>query len=106
MSPYDVAARYSRRGQVTRWTGYLAHVTETCSDDGPNVITDVVVMPATSDDRQALAGIHDRLARRGLLPAAHLVDGGYTSLVHMERAGRLHQVTLTGPLPAGGGRER
>jgi transposase len=99
VSPYDVAARYSRRGQVTRWTGYLAHVTETCGDDGPNVITDVAVAPATSDDRQALAGIHDRLARRGLLPGAHLVDGGYTSLVHTERAGRLHQVTLTGPLP-------
>jgi hypothetical protein len=94
-----VAARYSRRGQVTRWTGYLAHVTETCSDDGPNVITDVAVASATSDDRQALAGIHDRPRRRGLLPADHLVDGGCTSLVHMERAGREHQVTLTGPLP-------
>jgi transposase len=99
VSPYDPAARYSRRGQVTRWTGYLAHVTETCADDAPNVITDVATMPATSDDRQALAGIHARLERRGLLPAAHLTDGGYTSLVHMERAGREHQVTLTGPLP-------
>jgi hypothetical protein len=56
-------------------------------------------MPATSDDRQALAGIHSRLERRGLLPGEHLADGGYTSLVHMERAGREHQVTLTGPLP-------
>ena len=27
------------------------------------------------------------------------MDGGYTSLVHMERARREHQVTLTGPLP-------
>jgi transposase len=93
VSPYDPAARYSRRGQVTRWTGYLAHVTETCAGDAPNVITDVATMPATSDDRQALAGIHARLERRGLLPAAHLADGGYTSLVHMERAGREHQVT-------------
>ena len=25
VSPYDLAACYSRRGQVTRWTGYLAH---------------------------------------------------------------------------------
>ena len=99
VSPYDPAARYSRRGQVTRWTGYLAHVTETCADDAPNVITDVATMPATSDDRQALAGIHSRLERRGLLPGEHLADGGYTSLVHMERAGREHQVTLTGPLP-------
>jgi transposase len=99
VSPYDLAARYSRRGQVTRWTGYLAQVTETCSDDAPNVITDVAVMPATGDDTAALAGIHARLARRGLLPAGHLVDGGYTSLVLMERAARLHRVTLTGPLP-------
>jgi len=37
VSPYDLAARYARRGQVTRWTGYLAHVTETCAADGPNV---------------------------------------------------------------------
>ena len=47
VSPYDPAARYSRRGQVTRWAGYLAHVTETCAGDGPNVITDVATMPAT-----------------------------------------------------------
>src|SRR5262245_34611586 len=77
----------------------LAHVTETCAGDAPNVITDVATMPATSDDRQALAGIHSRLERRGLLPDEHLVDGGYTSLVHMEQAGREHRVTLTGPLP-------
>ena len=96
-SPYDPAALSARRGQVTRWTGYLAHVTEICDDDGPNVITDVATMPATSDDRQALAGIRSRLQRRGLLPGEHLADGGYTSLVHMERAGREHQVTLTGP---------
>jgi len=99
VSPYDPAARYARRGQVTRWTGYLAHVTETCSDDGPNVITDVATMPATSAGTAAVAGIHARLEHRGLLPAGHLADGGYTSLVHMERAGREHQVTLTGPLP-------
>ena len=99
VSPYDLAARYARRGQVTRWTGYLAHVTETCADDGPNVITDVATMPAASADTAALNGIHARLERRGLLPGEHLVDGGYTSLVHMERAGREHRVTLTGPLP-------
>ena len=99
VSPYDPAARYARRGQVTRWAGYLAHVTETCAADAPNVITDVATMPATSADTAAVAVIHARLEHRGLLPAEHLVDGGYTSLVHMERAGREHQVTLTGPLP-------
>jgi transposase len=99
VSPYDPAARYSRRGQVTRWTGYLAHVTETCADDSPDVITDVAAMPATSAGSAAVAGIHARLERRGLLPGEHLVDGGYPSLARMERAGREHQVTLAGPLP-------
>ncbi|MEV5787358.1 hypothetical protein ACGFWD_43105 [Streptomyces sp. NPDC048448] len=54
---------------------------------------------AATNDGQALPGIHTRLTRRGLLPAEHLVDGRYTSLVHLERATREHQVTVSGPLP-------
>ena len=42
-------------------------MTETCADDGPNVITDVATMPATSADTAAVAGIHARLEHRGLL---------------------------------------
>ncbi|WP_331743593.1 IS1182 family transposase [Kitasatospora sp. NBC_01300] len=99
VSPYDPTARYARRGQVTRWTGFLAHVTETCSDDGPNVITDVATMSATSADTEVLPGIHTRLERRSLRPDQHLVDGGYTSLPHLEQAEREHRITLVGPLP-------
>jgi transposase len=99
VSPYDPTARYARRGQITRWKGFLTHLTETCTSDGTNVITDVATTPATTYDAQALPGIHTRLARRGLLPAEHLVDGGYTSLVHLEQAAQKHQVTVTGPLP-------
>jgi hypothetical protein len=99
VSPYDLTARYARRGQVTRWKGFVAHLTETCARDGVNVITDVATTPATTNDARALPGIHTRLARRGLLPAEHLVDGGYTSLVHVEQSHREHQVTVTGPLP-------
>ncbi|MDX3130656.1 hypothetical protein PV367_12840 [Streptomyces europaeiscabiei] len=43
------------------------------------MITDV----ATTHDSQVLSGIHTRLRRRGLLPADHLVDAGYTSLPHL-----------------------
>ncbi|MDH6115630.1 transposase [Kitasatospora sp. MAP12-15] len=99
VSPYDPTARYARRGQVTRWTGFLAHVTETCSNDGVNVITDVATMPATSADTEVLPGIHTRLDHRGLRPDHHLVDGGYTSLVHLEQAEREHRITVVGPLP-------
>ncbi|WP_280428668.1 IS1182 family transposase [Nocardia brasiliensis] len=99
VSPYDTQARYARRGQVTRWKGFLVHMTETCAAEGTNVITDVVTTPATTNDAQALPGIHTRLQHRGLLPAEHLVDGGYTSLVHVAQAEREHQVTVSGPLP-------
>jgi hypothetical protein len=88
VSPYDLRDRYARRGQVTRWMGFLAHVTETCSGDDPNMITDVVTMSATSADTDVLPGSHTRLERRALRPAQHLVDGGYTSVVHLEQAER------------------
>ncbi|MFQ6856363.1 transposase, partial [Streptomyces sp. 35M1] len=98
VSPYDPTARYARRGD-TRWQGFVAHLTETCDPDGVNVITDVATTDATGYDAKALPGIHTRLKHRGLLPAEHLVDGGYTSLAHLEQAAREHQVTVTGPLP-------
>ncbi|MXM66109.1 hypothetical protein GR925_22335 [Streptomyces sp. HUCO-GS316] len=45
---------------------------------GVNVITDVATTSGAANDAQALPGIHTRLARRGLLPAEQLVDGGNT----------------------------
>ncbi|MEY9968541.1 transposase [Streptacidiphilus sp. MAP12-16] len=99
VSPYDTTARYVRHGHIICWKGFAAYLTETCAPDSTNVITDVATTSAATNDGQALPGIHTRLARRGLLPAEHLVDGGYTSLVHLERAAREHQVTVTGPLP-------
>lgn len=99
VSPYDTTARHVRHGHIIRWKGFAAHLTETCASGSVNVITDVATTSAATNDAQPLPGIHTRLARRGLLPAEHLVDGGYTSLVHLERAEREHQVTVSGPLP-------
>jgi transposase len=98
-SPYDLDARFVLRGN-TRWTGYLAHLTETCDPGTVNVITDVATI-VSSADNAALPGIHTRLQRRALLPGQHLVDGGYTSVALLDAAARDHQVELAGPLPAG-----
>ncbi|MFG2730367.1 hypothetical protein [Streptomyces canus] len=100
VSPYDTSARYARHGDIISWKGFSAHLTETCASDGPNVITDV----ATTHDSQVLPGIHTRLSRRGLLPAEHLVDAGYTSLPHLEQAAREHQVTCGSGERCGTGR--
>jgi hypothetical protein len=102
--PDDVQARWGCRGDK-RWTGYLIHTTETC-DDGHdtgsvNLVTDVATTCATRSDIQALPGIHARLERRRLLPAEHLVDAGYTSAVHLDKAAR-RNITLIGPLKTNG----
>ncbi|THA33508.1 transposase [Streptomyces sp. A1547] len=101
VSPYDLQARRAIRGD-TRWSGYLVHVTETCdADDSVNLITDMATTAPTRDS-QALPGIHTRLRARRLLPAEHLVDGGYTSAALLDRSARDHQLQLVGPVKASG----
>nr|WP_317453828.1 IS1182 family transposase [Streptomyces sp. CBMA152] len=97
VSPYDVIARYARRGD-TRWKGFLAHVTETCDADAVNIITDVITTVASGNDARTLPTVHTRLKGRGLLPAEHLVDGGYISVAHRDRAVREYQIHLVGPV--------
>ncbi|SCD59822.1 hypothetical protein GA0115240_11611, partial [Streptomyces sp. DvalAA-14] len=99
-------ARNARHGHIIRWKGFAAHLTETCTSDSANVIADVATPSAATNDGLALPGIHTRLARRGLLPAEHLVDGGCTFLVHLEQAAREHRITVTGPLPGNPTRQR
>ena len=81
-----------------RWEGFLAHITKTCHES-IHVITDVATSEATGSEAHALTGIHTRLRRGHLRPAAHLVDAGYTLVVHPDRAARDHHLTLVGPLP-------
>jgi hypothetical protein len=103
VSPYDPTARYARRGQTTRWKGFLVErIPRPPHGDllvrGANVITDVATTATTTNDTQALPGIHSRVKRRDLLPPEHLVDGGYPpSSTSTTPPG--NQVTVTGPQP-------
>jgi transposase len=76
-SPYDSEARYSTKRE-TSWVGYKTHFTETCDVDMPQVITNVETTPATTPDDNMIEVVHTSLKKRGLLPAEHLVDKGYT----------------------------
>ncbi|GAA2974337.1 transposase [Streptomyces enissocaesilis] len=81
------------------------HLTETCDEQRVNVITDVATMVSAADS-QALPGIHARLKRRRLLPAQHLVDGGYTSVALLDASARTYKIDLVGPLGESNSRQR
>src|SRR5207237_752298 len=70
-SPYDLDAHYAtKRG--TSWRGYKVHMTETCDDNAPHLITHVETDEAAASDLEALTPIHEGLERKGLLPGKHL----------------------------------
>src|SRR3712207_3205083 len=96
-SPYDPEAHFSMKRQL-RWTGCKVHVTEACDDDMAQVITDVKTSPSTWPDMTGTAGIHDRLAAKGLLPAEHFVDSAYVDAGLLAGSRRDHGVSLEGPV--------
>ncbi|MDH2394117.1 IS1182 family transposase [Streptomyces sp. HNM0663] len=103
VSPYDTEARYGTK-KTTSWTGYWLHLTETCDDETPRLITDVATATAADGDSEALPGIHARLAGRELLPAEQLVDSGYVTAGTLVVARQEHGIELVGPArPVAGG---
>ena len=97
-TPYDPEARYSAKRETT-WLGYKAHLTESCDDDAPHLITHVLTTPATTPDFEAPAPIHTALAAKELLPAEHLMDAGYVDAGLLVDSQQQHQVTVIGPVP-------
>lgn len=96
-SPYDPEARYSmKRGMA--WVGYKSHLTETCDDGMPRVITHVETTPATTPDSNMLEVIHPALAEKDLLPHEHLVDCGYTDARILVNSQKDYGITIIGPV--------
>ncbi|NUB14770.1 IS1182 family transposase [Azospirillum brasilense] len=94
--PYDTDARFGNKRSLT-WSGYKAHLTETCATDQPHVIVHVATTPANVADVSMTAAIQDAAGIRGLAPAGHLVDGGYID-AGLVLAGRNAGIELIGPL--------
>jgi transposase len=95
-SPYDPEAHLAQK-QATAWVGYKVHLTETCERETPNLITDVQTVLAPIADWDSLPLIHQRLARRALLPHQHLVDSGYVDADLLVASQRDFGIDLVGP---------
>jgi transposase len=95
-APYETEARYSTKGAATSWVGYKVHLTESCQEDLPNLITNVRTTVATATDVKQLCSIQERLERIGLLPAQQLADAAYVSGSNLVSS-RARQIDLIGP---------
>jgi transposase len=95
-SPYDPQAHYAQK-RSTSWVGYKVHLTETCDDDTPHLITHVETTPAPLADDATIPRIHQGLAERDLLPNVHVVDTGYVDAEELVSSQRDYEVDLFGP---------
>lgn len=75
-SPYESDARYATKGTKS-WTGYKVHLTETCEDETPNLITHVETTIAPKIDLEVTEKIQEDLCSKNRKPDQHICDGAY-----------------------------
>lgn len=97
-SPYDPDARGGNKRTQT-WTGYKVHLSETCDEDAPHLITYVETESATTKDHEVTENLHQNLAELELLPDKHLVDAGYIDAQLLVDSKNHYEVDLIGPAP-------
>jgi transposase len=95
-SPYDAEAHYARK-HTTPWVGDKVHITETCEDDLPHLITHVETTPGPASDGATAPQIHAALEQRGLLPGTHIVDTGFLDADLFVESRDDYGVDLLGP---------
>ena len=96
-SPHDAEARYTNKRETT-WVGYKVHLTETCDEDVPHLITSVNTTVATEPDNNLTAKIHQDLSEKSLLPQEHLVDAGYSSVDLLRLSKNDYDIDLVCPM--------
>ena len=95
-SPYDPDARWSKKRDTT-WTGYKVHLTETCDEDLPHLVTNVETTQAPVADQTMTSIIQTHLAEKDLLPSEHIVDTGYMTSDHLVSS-QEQKIDLLGPM--------
>jgi len=95
-SPYDSEARYCMKRNMG-WLGYRTHLTETCEEGHPRLITQVKTTVATEQDCEVTSSIQADLVANDLKPDSHLVDAGYVDAANLAHSQRDFSIDLLGP---------
>jgi transposase len=96
-SPYDPQAHYGNK-RSKQWLGYKVHLSESCDEQAPRLITNVQTTPATVLDVEMLEPIQHALAAKELLPTQHLVDAGYPDAQSLVNSQVQYQLEVIGPV--------
>lgn len=96
-SPYDPEARYSEKRQL-QWEGYKVHLSESCDEALPPLITQVATTPAPVSDFSVLPALHVALAAHERIPAQHLLDSGYLDAKSIVESQNDYHIDLIGPV--------
>ena len=97
LSPYDIEARGGKKRDQP-WLGYRVHLTESCDEDQPHLITNVQTDIAPSQDYNATSLIQQELQEKDLLPAQQLADSAYVSGALLVSSRERFGVELVGPV--------
>jgi transposase len=95
-SPYAPEAHDARK-HTTQWVGYNVHITETCEDDRPHLITPIETTPGPTADGATTPTIHAALQQRSLLPSSNIVDTGVLDAELLVESRDHDGVDLLGP---------
>jgi transposase len=96
-SPYEIEARFATKRDLS-WTGYKVHLSESCDDHLPRLITNVYTTAATTQDVSCTDSIQKQMQENNLLPARHLVDTGYIDAQLVVESSRTYGIELFGPM--------
>ncbi len=97
-SPYDPDAHLGNKRSLT-WTGYKIHLSETCDEDAPHLITHVETTPSTNKDHEIIENLHASLSQQNLSPSQHIVDAGYIDTELLVTSQKNYKIDLIGPAP-------
>ena len=96
-SPYDPDAHLGKKRSIL-WTGYKVHLTETCEQTLPHLITHVATTTAPKTDEAMTQSIQEELSQVDLSPGEHFVDAGYVSARVLVKSQERFGIEVVGPV--------
>ncbi len=96
-SPYDTEARMGNK-RTRKWIGYKVHLSETCDEDTPHLITYVDTKVSSSKDHEIMENLHESLKEENLSPEQHFVDSAYVNTELLISSQEDYDIHLIGPI--------